>query len=415
MRISSLLLLLPLAIANAQQPRTLDGDVVDSVTGVPVASTRIKLVSGKSTAVYAAADAGGHFHLDNLAPGAYTLSVDHPGYLAAGDIPIAKAQTTVRVPLTAGAVLYGSVTDPNGLPPATAGTFMVQVFQQLPGKSGLQRVAPGRPYFVDDRGQYRSSLLAPGTYYVAAIAQNIPNWIHDWRSTFYPHALDAASAKPIQVSAGQQVRADIQVIRQEGLRLTGRVTVPPYDAPPGLRVSTSVSMIATSEVPSRPSYGSGVKDGRFEVDDLLPGKYTLVAQTRQMGADGRLQKSIFGMSREVEIGYRDVTDLDLELQPLVEVTGKVTFAEGCSSGPVPVHLRGGGFFGIQEYSAVSTPDGSFAFGTFPPSPLFISAGPPGTATVFLGDRDITKTGFDYPAPAPQPLRIVLNCSTGGAQ
>jgi hypothetical protein len=418
MRISSSFLLLSLAITNAQQPRTLDGDVVDSVTGGPLALTRVKLVSGKSTALYAAADAGGHFHFDNLAATPYTLSVDHPGYLATSPIRIGAAQTSVRIPLTAGAVLYGSVTDPNGLPAATDGVFYIQIFEERQDKSGSERVVAGRPYiFVDDRGQYRSALLAPGTYYVAALCQQAPTFrSRTWRATYYPHALDAVSAKAIQLSPGQKLRADIQVISQSGIRVSGKVLVSPYDAPPpGVQVTTWVNLVAHGELIGRPGYSSGIKDDQFEVADLLPGKYTLVAQTRQMRPNGDDQKYLSGALREVEIGDRDITGLVIELQPLAEVTGKVAFAEGCPAAPVPVHLRGGGIMGVREYSAVSGPDGSFAFGTFPPSSLFISAGGSGTATVFLGDRDITKTGFDYPPPTPQPLRVVINCATGGAR
>jgi hypothetical protein len=142
-----------------------------------------------------------------------------------------------------------------------------------------------------------------------------------------------------------------------------------------------------------------------------------MVETEQMSADGsgRNRKSLFGVQREVDIADRDVADLDVELQPLVEVTGKVTFDDGCVAGPVPVHLRGGGMMGIQEFSVVSAADGTFAFGTFHPSPLYLSVAAPGSSTVFLGGRDITRTGFDYPAPTPQPLRIVVHCATGAAQ
>ncbi|HEX3744344.1 MAG TPA: carboxypeptidase-like regulatory domain-containing protein [Bryobacteraceae bacterium] len=425
MRIFPLLLLVPMALLYAQKAsHTLDGDIIDSITGAPVASARVKLGS-----LYGAADARGHFHFDNLSPTTYTLSVDHPGYLAANPIRIGAKQSTVRVPLTAGGIIYGVVTDPNGLPALAGVGFLVLLFEQRPIDSrslGGQPLPDGKNELVkvgniespDDRGQYRSSLLAPGIYYVGVISQRAPDfWDRTWRSTYYPHALDVASAKAIQVQAGAQVRADVQLISQTGVHVSGRVTIPAYDPPPGTMTFTNVHLAPRGAFLSRSSGNSGIVDGRFEADDLLPGKYTLMAETTQMSADGagRDQKPVFGIQREVEIGERDLSGLDLELQPLAEVTGKVTFDAGCAAGPVPVHLRGGGMMGVQEDSVVSAADGSFAFAAFTPSSLFISAGAPGMATVFLGDIDITKTGFDYPSATPEPLRIVIHCAAGGGQ
>jgi hypothetical protein len=230
--------------------------------------------------------------------------------------------------------------------------------------------------------------------------------------------LDLASAKAIQLQAGQQVRADVQLISQPGIHVSGRVIVPPHDPPvAGAQIFTNVHLVPLRGPLAKSAGNSSVTAGRFEMADLLPGTYTLMAEAEQMSTDGSggNRKSLFGMQREVVIGERDIGDLDVELQPLTDVTGKVTFDEGCAAGPVPVHLSGGGMMGTQQYSAVSGADGTFAFGTFHPSPLFLSVGAPGTSTVFFGDRDITRTGFDYPAPTPQPLRIVVHCGTGGAQ
>jgi hypothetical protein len=437
MRNCSFLLLLPIAVLHAQTPgRTLDGDVIDSVTGAPVASARVKLAAGNSDPMYRTADARGHFHFENLSGTTYSLSVDHPGYLApAGPLRIAAGQATVHVPLVAGGVIYGAITDPNGLPAPPGEGCYVRLFEQRPIDSGSPRTPGGQPLpdgknelvpapyyagFPDDRGLYRSNLLKPGTYYVAVMVDRAPAfWAPTWRSTYYPHTFDLASAKAIRLQAGQQVQADIQVISQPGLRVSGRVFLPPHDQPPpGMQIFTHVHLRPSGGgLLTKASGNSTVTADRFDMEDLLPGKYTLMAETEQMSADGsgRNRKSVFGMQREVEIGERGMADLDVELQPLADVTGKVTFDEGCAAGPVPVHLTGGGMMGIQQYSAVSGADGSFAFGTFHPSPLSLSVGTPGTSTVFLGDREITKTGFDYPEPKPQQVRIVVHCAKGGAQ
>jgi hypothetical protein len=416
-------------LLRAQAPGgTLDGDVVDSVTGAPVASARVKLTGGKSDPRYNAADAQGHFHFENISGASHTLFVEHPGYLPSSPIPIAAAQSSLKVPLTQGAIVYGAVTDPNGLP-ASTGAFIGRIFDPRPIDprsprgpllpDGNNALFPVSGMLIDDHGQYRSSLLAPGVYYVAVLSQHAVFWERTWRSTYYPHALDVASAKPISLAAGQQVRADIQVMRQTGVRVSGRVAVPAYDPPPpGMQIFTHVHLVSrngslgNSDVTSSP-----VTADRFEASDLLPGTYTVVAETQQVSTDGmgRKSKVLFGTRRQVEIGGRDISDLDLQLQPLPEVTGRVTFADGCDAAPVRVLLTSSSIGGIQDYSALAGPDGAFAFSTFIPGSLVIGAAGPGSATVFLGDRDITRSGFDYPTPTPQELRVAINCASGGAQ
>jgi hypothetical protein len=429
MRICSILLLLPAALLYAQAPAgALDGDVVNSVTGAPVASARVKLTGGKSDPRYSTADARGHFHFDNVSGASHTLFVQHPGYLPADSIPVGAAPSTVKVSLTQGAIVYGAVTDPNGFP-ASTGALIGRIFDprpidprsphgpQLPdGKSAL---FPVSGMLIDDHGQYRSSLLAPGVYYVAVLSQHANFWERTWRSTYYPHALDVASAKPISLAPGQQVRADIQMMRQTGVHVSGRVAVPAYDPPPpGMQSFTFVHLVSRSgSLGNSDATSSPVTADRFEASDLLPGTYTVVAETRQVSTDGmgRKSKVLFGARRQLEIGDRDISDLDLQLQPLPEVTGRVTFADGCAAAPVRVLLSSSSIGGIQDYSALAGPDGAFAFSTFLPGSLVISAAGPGPATVFLGDRDITKSGFDYPTPTPQELRVAISCASGGAQ
>jgi len=184
-----------------------------------------------------------------------------------------------------------------------------------------------------------------------------------------------------------------------------------------MKTATRVYLVSSDRLLGRRTASSLVTADRFEAADLLPGTYTVMAETRQMSTGGAAtnSKALFGTLREVVIGDRDVSDLDLQLQPLPEVTGKVTFGEGCAVAPVPVRLSTGYTFGLREYSTLSGPDGSFAFGTFTPGPLFIGAIAPGAAAVWLGDRDITRSGFDYPTPAPQELRIAIACASGGGQ
>jgi hypothetical protein len=418
------------ALLNAQTPSTpLDGDIVNSVTGAPVPSARVKLVAGNGEPRYMSADPAGHFHFDNVPGTTYSVTVDHPSYLSSNAIHVVPGKSSVRIELTPAAILYGEVTDPNGLPARTAGADIVaEIFAERPldpqsrsalllpdGKHQLVNVSRSMP---DDLGRFRSDPLPPGTYYVVAHASRSPwYWARTWRSTFYPHSLNLDSAKAIRLSAGQQVRADIQVIDQAGLKVTGKVTVPSYETPAGMRVFTNVHVVASSGPLQASGASTSLDQGRFEAKDLMPGKYIVTALTSQMSADqtNPETKYLFAITREVELGERDLTDVDLQLQPLPKITGTVSFGEGCTAAPVPIQLTSGSLMGVWQYSTISAADGTFTFGTYPPGSVTISAGDRGKASVLLGDHEIPQGRLDYPMPSPEPLRIVILCTTGAAR
>jgi hypothetical protein len=436
-RFCLLLMLLPVRLLHGQ-PTTLEGNVVDATTGAPVPATRIKL-AGKSDPIYTSADALGHFQFSGNLAGYLSLSVDHPGFLPRTPIGVHAGDAAVRVALTAGAIISGTVTDPNGLPAAGSnGAVYVQFFVQRPigfrpkGSPGVYPMADGKSELfnvpnvgmrlVDDRGQYRSPPLESGVYYVVAVAQRAPNfWDRTWRTTYYPNALNADSAKPIELSAGQQVRADIQIVRQGGVRVSGHLSVPSFQPPaPDGQIGTGIYLVPRGEQIRSPGATASITGDRFEVLDLSPGTYTVVGETTSRDGLGLKSKYLAGAYRQVEIGSRDVSDLDLELQPLAEVTGKVTFPEGCPAAPVRVTISGG-ISGYTETNTITGPDGAFTFSPLSPGPLRVTravltttpASAPSQAAVWLGDRDITKSAFDYPAANPPALRIVMNCGAGG--
>src|ERR1022692_2868139 len=77
------LLWLPATLARTpvSLPADLEGDIVNSTTGAPIAGARIKLERSAAEPTYTRADAHGHFRFGNLDPGIYTLSAGSPGFL----------------------------------------------------------------------------------------------------------------------------------------------------------------------------------------------------------------------------------------------------------------------------------------------------------------------------------------------
>jgi hypothetical protein len=83
-----LIAILPLlspAYARAQSAAAkraiVEGDVVNAVTGAPIAGVRVKLDPRQAEALYLKSDAAGHFVFRDVPPALYLWSVDAAGFL----------------------------------------------------------------------------------------------------------------------------------------------------------------------------------------------------------------------------------------------------------------------------------------------------------------------------------------------
>jgi beta-lactamase regulating signal transducer with metallopeptidase domain len=269
--------------AGADQPKNpqakLEGRVVNAVDGTPIAGARVKAIrinealvsrpSGHIASLQVApndygeplftkTDAQGHFQFPTTPLGDYSLTAEQPGFLQSyeargprgplmllglilpgmappGEYPLGTFETAgigsvtksmdadgslhavAVVPLTPYAVITGKVTEPTGL---VRSDCPVEILAMR--GNALTTVLTVR---TDDRGEYRAARLVPGTYYVVADKSGTPTTtMRVFRTTYYPAALDAASAAPIALAAGQQSRADIRMLSTAGVNIAGTVT-----------------------------------------------------------------------------------------------------------------------------------------------------------------------------------------------
>jgi hypothetical protein len=462
-------LLLSLSSIYAQAPAAtraiLEGDVVNAATGAPIAGARVKIDPTQTDPLYGRSDAGGHFLFSSLPPAHYFLSVDAPGFLRPAstsvDLTLPRSSTAgtagascllpngtvarsadadgtlharISVPLAAYAVITGTVTDPDGIPMEDSaveilGKRPVQTPRRpspasrpLPdGKNEIVTVAMVR---TNDKGEFRAARLEPGTLYVVANKTTSRGaWESSFRATYYPHAMNFASAKPLELTAGQQVRADIQISRQSGVRVAGRLVKPEGEEyPSGPLLYTSVILVPQQSYIQNGNgpFVTGWDD--YELNDVLPGKYTLMAVTRDASADpyGGNQKPVFGLTRPIEVGDRDMSGVDLVLQPLRDLAGAVTFREGCTPFAVRISLQSiGNPLAWGQTEAVSGADGRFVLHSLVMGKFTVSVSSSGrrvrAASIRLGDRDVEKDGFEAPLSGDDPLRIDIACDNSGGQ
>jgi hypothetical protein len=448
----------PVPASNPNPKAVIDGEVLNAATNAPIPGARVKLEQYPAEPLYTKADDQGHFRFADLTPGMYGLRVESPGFLRfdqySVDLTMPRAGTAVRrvvspptgasnanftrstdpdgalhakatVSLTAQAVIVGQVTDPYGLPMADC---QVELLVPRPASSagvtfgpfGNSEVMSRMSINVDDKGDFRFGGLGPGKYYVAANKNGgSQTWQADYRNTYYPGAISLASAKLLELAAGQQVRADIRIARQGGVRVAGRIVAPQTESAASDTVLyTNVSLAPeNSPLPNAAASFSGGRD-QFELNQVLPGKYTLMAAAYRPSASMTpgLPRAESGLVREIQVGEHDMLDVDITLQPLRDLPGVVTFHEGCQPFPVEIRVSTYGPLGGSA-KARPGPDGKFVLSGLTPgrSRVNVMNGPnsyvvSSVESMRLGERDVQKDGMDIPYSGSDSLNIVVDCN-----
>ena len=283
---------------------TAEGAVVNSITGEPVRKATVVLRSmDRGGAGYSAvSDATGHFVITGLNPGKYHLSAERIGFArqefgakrpnrAGVAVTLSPAETRkgLDVRLTPQGVITGRVLDEDGDPVqhVTVG-LLRRVFsdgrrQLMPGAQGAS---------TNDLGEYRIFGLAPGRYYVSAtyrrggyVETNEAGAADEaYPPTFYPGAISAESAAPIDIAAGATLQGvDIRLQKVTAVHLSGRVVTPENEAARAIVMLRPYSDAGVAYMGQRISRAF---DGRFQFTGVTPGSYYLTAQMN--GEDERL-------------------------------------------------------------------------------------------------------------------------------
>ena len=441
-----------LAQTAAATGATLDGDVIDAVTGTPIAGARVKLAPpGQAEPLYLKSDSAGHFHFRNLSPALYDLRVETPGYLqppqpvfldlavpqpgpgwrvgyprATGTTfdtargPDGSLHATISVRLTAYAVITGKVTDPDGMP---LEDWSIQLLARQPGQATGARddLIPKTTVHTNDRGEYRAARLEPGDYYILANKPGFPAIVEStYRATYYPHSIDLKSAKALDLAAGGRARADIRIASQAGIRIAGRLVKPAVAEDPGKPLTyTSVALMPEPNPLTGWNGPTTAATDDYVFNDILPGKYTLLAVTREISMDllAGVQKPVFGLMRTIQAGDTDMDGVDLVLLPVRDLTGAVTFPDGCTPLPVTIRLDSMSPVSTGPVEAVSGADGNFAFRGMGAGKYTVSVSSKNqiarVTSMRLGDRNVEKDGFEAPLQGDDPLLIDVSCDSAG--
>jgi hypothetical protein len=313
---AAVLVALSLAQAAPSTPAStgrIAGRVTVDGTDTPIAGARIMLLPAAppmgpfGMPPQATSDQDGRFALENVAPGAYRVHVQKVGFASMDEPGLpdraeaaqinAGQTTTIDRRLQRGGVIAGKVLDTSG-EPAPETMVMALRRSNLSIRGAGPRLLPtggGQP--TNDLGEFRLAGLAPGEYYVAALARGTvafggpavmpPSDGAASAMTFYPGTIDEAAAHPVTVAAGATAE-NIVISMQSvpGFNVSGRV-VDDSGAPVA---GAMVTLMTDGRGPAFLGPHAGAQtgdDGVFTIAQVPSGTYRVTASVPiMMGGPG---------------------------------------------------------------------------------------------------------------------------------
>ncbi len=376
----------------------------------------------------ATTDTDGKFTFTDVDAGSYNLSARRTGLIdtrygsrtltgAGTSISVSNGQevTNIRVEMMPQGVVAGRVLDEEGDPlqgvqiqlvDAKSSSRLPQMGRGMRGFGGMSR--------TDDRGEFRVANVSPGKYLLQVTPTQVGGMFSEvtgsrsYVTTYFPGVYDSASAEKITVAAGAELSGfQIRLQKTEVYRVQGTLQTPDGQTPRGYSVFLLPKGAVTTAV-----MGSFRRqdDTGFEVRNVLPGSYTLVARTQNGPRN-------FLVHREnLEVGSGDVNNLSIRMATPLTISGQVLVGKD-AGGVSPSNMR----IALQPVdgpggsTAQAKEDGTFVLEN-------VSAGsyrlqvtlPSGSAyleSVKLGEQDITGREFEISSAAPLRIQIDGNGGT----
>jgi hypothetical protein len=405
------------------------------IEGVALALQPLSSPNAPQAKYSANSDQQGIFVIDHIKPGLYRLHASRDGFLEQNFG--AKRITDLGTQLTLGSgqnlnalvfaltpqgVITGKVVGESGEPMKHVPITIIQR-GYLPGKGNLRPVAGGG---TNDLGEYRIVGLPPGNYYAqahrgvatlsglqitnatapSAVLPTKPE--ENYVDTFYPNSLDFAGAIAFNVTAGAELRGmDIQLRKSRVFRVRGQVV----DESGHTAIEAKVALTPTGRLGGVSTLGGPiVVGGKFEVPNIPPGSYDLLAEVTKSN------ETLYAR-QPVEVVDRNVTGIVIRMPNAVDVSGRMQMVAQQQSDGGVFPMRGvrltlvaadGLSVGALPQAEMGS-DGSFLFRRIVPDGyrLLFSRIPRGgyVKALFVGRQESTNGVIDLSFAGP--LEIVM--------
>src|SRR5580692_6850481 len=249
----------------------------------------------------------------------------------------------VVIRLQAAAVVEGRVTDEDGDPmPEAQVAVLRQTF--ISGRSHWEQVGAER---TNDLGEYRIAGLAAGSYFVSVTPPpdfrsliettgNAPATTHGnpapsdkpppsvYQTTYYPGTRDRGQASPVQLHAGDDFPVSFSLTPSPSLTIRGWVV----NLPPG---ATAAIMLQSKDFNLVLNGAEMHKDGSFEIRDISPGAYTILATVDNAAVPMMARQSL-------QIASANVDGLQLAPQAGGSIRGRLRMEASSAARPDPSQI-----------------------------------------------------------------------------
>jgi protocatechuate 3,4-dioxygenase beta subunit len=381
------------APGSASAGVSLQGRVLNAQTGEPLGKAEIRLTLARrsaetqSSSFGARTSADGAFAMDGVSPGDYFVSVSRRAYAVSaaelrgfpsprpqgrGWLVTLRAGQSLRgleILLPPAGVITGRVVDEEG----EAMTGVVLEASQYRYIQGAKALVPVGRATTDDRGIYRVYDLAPGRYFVKAQGRSLrsrmgmgmrgaggmgggpfgggafgggmggPGGMLEeaggesaYPETFYPNALSATEAIPLQLAPGAEMGAiDFALTPSATFSVSGTVSLPEGAVPAAAGGGPGAVVFVTARRADQPGVGgdsagmtpANPRTGEFAIRGLMPGDYQLIARVNSRRGGG---STAVGVAR-VLVGSASVNGVTIAVEEDVKLPGKVVLPAGATS------------------------------------------------------------------------------------
>jgi hypothetical protein len=406
---------------NQTGKASIEGSVLDAISHEPVKKATVML--NGQVGLSAVTDASGHFAFRQLPAGPYRIFVQNEKYPSVQDsidgnqqlsISLAadEQKQDISVSLTPGASVRGRIVDDEGNPMSGCNAAAMQLRDTGMGRS-LQQSGNSQS---DEKGEYRISNLPRGKYYIQARCfktiplphafvrrasiMDVPRLTY--APLFYPGAADPVSAAKVQTSPGADISGiDFRMAPARGVTVRGHA---------GPAADRNIQLSLTPKDPTLREFrtqGARVNSstGEFQIPNVLPGSFDLVATTSDEG------RSYFAKV-SVEVGDAPLDPIDLTLSAAPTVSGGISI-DGDTKMPLNSMrvgmspLEGRPMMGPPPQAEVQS-DGTFLINSIMPGHWRLNVnGMPGyVKSVKQGDQEASPWDLEIGSSASQ-LKVVV--------
>ncbi len=419
---------------------TIQGKVLQEPGGQPIRKANVQFTArdGQSIDQYSdTTDADGRFKVDNVKPGRYVGTVEHPGFVrsASGKQPVSilvqPEQGTIDLVfyMQPAAVITGKVTDLDGDPMSNVGIGALRVGS---APRGINFHDSGSAV-TNDLGEFRIPDLRAGRYTITA---NPPQGLRAphaeskdkvkenliYTTTYYPGTLDKGQSVPVEVHPGDETPVNFGILASPAYRVAGTVVGVPNGAP------LTEIMLSSKDHRSVQNQQLG-EGGRFEFQNVLPGSYTAALLVVTGFSEGQPAMKMMRVVEPIEVSTANVDGLQLQPNHGGTVRGKFRMDRGQRIDwtqltvvllPVEENDIGVTMAGTSGGPAMSgvNKDGSFELKNATGGSYQLLVGAKSnnlrdyiTKSVYLDGRDVADAGFIVSAETSLDVVISANGAT----